>query len=297
MTPRAAILKNLAPRCVIPRRGPRGKACVANCRHGSLALAPAMARSLVGEVAYVTGASAGIGASIAKALHAAGATVWLGARRTARVHAAVTSLGTRAAASVLDVTDRSSRLAWLEAGTKTVGPCTILVNNAGLAIGRDPVHALPEEAFDAMINTNVVGALALCREVVPGMRARGRGDIAMLGSIAAREPYAGGATYCASKAAMTAFARGLRGELNDTDVRVLLFEPGLVETEFSEVRFGGDKDKARAAYTGMQPLSADDVAECVAFALTRPRHVSLDSMIITAQAQDGTRGVSRRPVP
>jgi 3-hydroxy acid dehydrogenase / malonic semialdehyde reductase len=249
--------------------------------------------NLQGAVAFVTGASAGIGKSIAVALHAAGASVWLGARRIERMSPTVEQLGARAAAGALDVTAEASRHAWLQAGERQLGAPTIFINNAGLALGRDQAHVVTVSDQATMLDTNVMGALELNRLVLQGMRARNRGDLLMIGSVAGLEPYAGGAIYCASKAAVAAYMRAVRAEVTGTNVRAILLEPGLVETEFSLVRTGGDEAKASAVYAGLQAMSADDIADCALFALTRPRHMNIDTMLMTATAQDGTRSVVR----
>lgn len=255
-------------------------------------------RRLDDDTAYVTGASAGIGAAIALELARHGARVVLGARRMDRLDGVKGRIeaevpGARVIALPLDVTDDTSVDQWL-AGAADAGPCSILVNNAGLAIGRQRVDEADLLAWDTMLATNVRAVFALTRKVLPGMRARGRGDVVMMASVAGMEPYAHGSVYCASKAAVHGFARALRGELLGDDIRVLTFDPGMVETEFSLVRTGGDAEAARKVYAGMRPLTAEDVAECVAFALTRPRHVSLDRMLILSTDQLGTQLVHRR---
>lgn len=254
-------------------------------------------RSLVDDTAFITGASAGIGRALAFALAASGARVYLGARRLARLHEVKREIeaatpGARVDVGSVDVTDDASVDAWL---AKAPAPCTILVPNAGLALGRAPVSELSVEDMDTMLDTNVRAVFALCRKVVPTLVAQGRGDVVMMASVAGSEPYANGSIYCASKAALHAFARALRAELLGKDVRVLTFDPGMVETEFSLVRTKGDAAAAKKVYEGMNPLSADDVADCVVFALTRPRHMSIDRMLILATDQLGTQTIHRRP--
>ncbi len=268
-----------------------------------MSLSPICVRRLEGETAYVTGASAGIGAAVAKHLALLGAKVVLGARRVDRleavqadIDAAVASAGGAAggtAAIAVDVTDAGAVSAWLAAGEAACGPPSILVDNAGLALGRAHVAELDLEDMDQMLDVNVRAAFRLVRQVLPGMKARGHGDIVLMASIAGSDPYAGGGVYCATKAALQTFGRCLRAELLGTDIRVLTFDPGLVQTEFSEVRFKGDTSAAKTPYQGLDPLVADDVADCVAFALTRPRRMSLDQMQILASAQLGTRAFAR----
>jgi NADP-dependent 3-hydroxy acid dehydrogenase YdfG len=149
--------------------------------------------------------------------------------------------------------------------------------------------------MDTMLDVNVRAAFSLVKKVVPGMKARHHGDVVLMASIAGTEAYAGGAVYCATKAALQVFGRSLRAELLGTDVRVMTFDPGLVQTEFSLVRFKGDEHAAQSPYAGLEPLTAEDVADCVAFALTRPRRMSLDRMQILAQAQLGTQAFFRKP--
>ena len=256
-------------------------------------------RRLDDDVAYVTGASSGIGLAVALELARAGATLVLGARRVARLDAAAADIrgavaGARIFTHQLDVNDAHSRAAWQAAAEAAAGPCSIVVHNAGLALGRRAVADEDLREADAMLDTNVRSVIALSRALLPGMIARNRGDVVLIGSVAGSEPYAMGAAYCASKAAVQAFGRALRAEMLGKDVRVLTFDPGLVETEFSLVRFAGDRAAADRVYAGMRPLAAADVAECVAFALTRPRHVSLDRMLILATDQLGTQAVHRR---
>jgi 3-hydroxy acid dehydrogenase/malonic semialdehyde reductase len=252
-----------------------------------------MSLRLDDETAYVTGASAGIGRAIAKQLHALGARVFLGARRTDRLEALQKELGgERVAIANVDVNDAASVDSWLAAGAR-FAPCSILVNNAGLALGRHKVEEADVTLWDRMLDTNARAVFAMTRKVLPGMIERGRGDVVFIASVAGAEPYGAGAGYCASKAAVQAFARSLRAEMLGRDIRVLCFDPGMVETEFSVVRFAGDVDAAKKVYAGMRPLSADDVADCVSFALTRPRHVSIDRMLILATDQLGTQAVHR----
>lgn len=256
-------------------------------------------RRLDDDVAYVTGASSGIGLAVAHELARAGASLALGARRADRLAAAADTIraevaGARVLSHVLDVNDAASRATWVAAAEAGAGPCSILVHNAGLALGRRAVADEDLREADTMLDTNVRSVIALSRALLPGMIARNRGDVVLIASVAGSEPYAMGAAYCASKAAVQAFGRALRAELLGKDIRVLTFDPGMVDTEFSLVRFGGDSAVADRVYAGMRPLTARDVAECVAFALTRPRHVSLDRMVILATDQLGTQAVHRR---
>jgi len=261
---------------------------------------PFSIRRLDDDTAFITGASSGIGRATAVKLAALGARVVLGARRQPQLDAVKKAIeaavaGARVSAIAVDVTDRAAVDAWLAAGAAAQAPCTILVDNAGLALGRAHVKDLNQADQDTMLDVNVRAAFDLVRKALPGMTARGHGDIVLMASVAGLEPYAGGSIYCASKAAMQAFARALRAELLGTDIRVLCLDPGLVETEFSLVRNKGDADAARKPYEGLTPLTADDVADCVAFALSRPRHMSIDRMLVMAQAQLGTQAFARKP--
>ena len=259
---------------------------------------PFTIRRLDDDTAFITGASSGIGRSTAFKLAALGARIVLGARRFDRLQQVKAEIdgaveGARVAAFCVDVTDRAAVAAWLQDGEEALGPCSILVDNAGLSVGRTHFVETNAADLDTVLNVNVRAAFDLVRLVLPGMKARGRGDIVLMASVAGSEPYAGGAVYCASKAALQAFARALRAELMGTEIRVLTFDPGLVETEFALVRFKGDVAAARKPYEGLTPLTADDVADCVAFGLSRPRHMSIDRMLILAQAQLGTQLFAR----
>lgn len=254
------------------------------------------ARTLADDTAFITGGSSGIGRAVALALARAGAAVVLGARRLDRLEEVRQQLlhevpGARVHVGRVDVTDGASVDAWLAAAP---WPCSILVPNAGLALGRARVDELDLHDIDTVLDTNVRAVFALTRKVLPGIRARGHGDVVMMASVAGSEPYANGSIYCASKAALQAFSRSLRAELLGEDIRVLTFDPGMVETDFALVRTRGDAAAAAKVYQGMRALSADDVAECVAFALTRPRHMSIDRMLILATDQLGTSQVHRR---
>jgi NADP-dependent 3-hydroxy acid dehydrogenase YdfG len=242
--------------------------------------------------AVVTGASAGIGAATARLLASHGCRVSAGARRTERLGEAVAGGGF---AAPLDVTDPASVARFLAAARDAHGPIDVLVNNAGKAKGLatilegDPAH------WREMIETNVMGVLHMTRGVLPEMVQRGRGHIVMLGSLAAHETYEKGGVYCASKRALQAITAAIRLETVGTGVRVTSIDPGLVETEFSEVRFDGDRERAAKVYAGLTPLSADDVAECIWFAVNRPAHVDIDCILIKPTDQASASKVHRRP--
>ncbi len=231
------------------------------------------------KVAVITGASSGIGEAVAKRLAAEGFELVLGARRLERLQAVAKPIGARALP--LDVTDTAS-VAAFAAG---VDHCSLLVNNAGGALGLDPVAEADEEQWRWMYEANVLGVMRMTRALLPAIETSGDGHVMLVGSIAGVEVYPGGGGYTAAKHGASAVARTLRLELVGKPVRVTEVAPGLVDTEFSTVRFGGDAERAARVYEGMQPLSADDVADVVAFAATRPPHVNLDYVTIKPRAQ------------
>ncbi|MFN8041504.1 MAG: SDR family NAD(P)-dependent oxidoreductase [Acidimicrobiales bacterium] len=242
------------------------------------------------RTAVVTGASSGIGAATARHLAAAGFEVVVGARRLERLREVAEPIGARALP--LDVTDADSVTAFAE----QVDTCSVLVNNAGGALGLDPVADLDEEAWRWMFEANVLGAARVTKALLPQLEASGDGHVITIGSIAAHEPYPGGAGYNAAKFGVRAVMSVLRQELLGRPIRVSEVDPGMVETEFSVVRFGGDADRAAKVYEGVTPLTADDVAECVTFVATRPTHVNIDALVVMARDQAGAKQVHRRPV-
>jgi NADP-dependent 3-hydroxy acid dehydrogenase YdfG len=239
---------------------------------------------LAGKSAVVTGASSGIGASTVRKLRQAGVRVVGGARRLERVDADV--------ALPLDVTDEASSAAFVEAAVAELGGIDILFNNAGLALGRVPFEESTEEVEATVLHTNVDGVLRITRLCLPHIR--DGGHILFMGSVAGRQAYPHGASYIASKFAVRGFSYALREDLLGRPIRVSTVDAGLVETEFSLVRFGGDRDKADAVYEGLDPVTPDEVADCVLFALTRPLHVNLDEIVIKALAQSSGARVVRR---
>ena len=253
------------------------------------------------RVVFVTGASSGIGAACARAFAAENARLLLAARREARLLAAESALREAGAADVrilaLDVRDRAAVDAAVGALPPEWSEIEVLVNNAGLSRGLAPLHEGHPEDWEEMLDTNVKGLLWIDRAVVPGMVARGHGTVIHVGSIAGREVYPGGNVYCASKHAVRAINDGLRTDLLGTGVRVCTVDPGLVETEFSEVRFHGDRRRAAAVYRGLTPLSADDVAEVILFAATRPAHVVLAETLVLPTDQAAAARVHRRVEP
>jgi NADP-dependent 3-hydroxy acid dehydrogenase YdfG len=194
----------------------------------------------------------------------------------------------------LDVTDQDSIAAFLAGAVRSNGPIDVLVNNAGLARGVERVDEADGRAWREMIETNFVGVLEVTRRALPEMVRRGTGHLVMIGSVAGREVYEGGSVYCATKHALRAFTESIRREVLGSGVRVSSIDPGLVETEFSMVRFRGDRERAAKIYANTRPLTPEDVAECVDFVLTRPPHVNIDSMLVLATDQASATRVFRR---
>jgi len=240
------------------------------------------------KVAVVTGASAGIGAATASALHHAGFDLVLGARRADRLDSVATPLD--AQAMTLDVSDEASTKRFVASCPDSVD---LLVNNAGAALGLDRVEDLREDLWRTMWETNVLGVARLTRALLPALRQSGNAHIINIGSIAGFETYAGGGGYTASKHAARAVTKTLRLELLGEPIRVTEINPGLVETEFSIVRFAGDRKRAEAVYDGMTPLLGEDVAECVVWAATRPPHVNIDEIVVRPRDQATATLVNR----
>ena len=244
---------------------------------------------LVDARVLITGASSGIGAACAEAFAEAGARLILCARRVDRVAELAARLDTDAEVIELDVRDRDA--VNTELGGRNVD---VLVNSAGLAAGFEPLQTGDPELWDRMIDTNVTGLLNVTRAVVPGMIANGRGHVINIGSIAGRETYPNGAVYCASKAAVDRITTGLRMDLLGTGVRVSTVDPGLVETEFSIVRFGGDTERADNVYAGMTPLTGEDIAETVVWIADRPSHVQVAEVVMLPTDQASATLVARK---
>jgi NADP-dependent 3-hydroxy acid dehydrogenase YdfG len=241
-----------------------------------------------GRIAVVTGASSGIGAATASALHRAGFSLVLGARRTDRLQAVADAIGARWI--TLDVTDPDSVERFRAACPDRLD---LLVNNAGAALGLESVENLDEESWRTMWETNVLGVARLTRLLLPALRRSRSGHIINIGSIAGFETYPGGAGYTASKHALRAVTKTMRLELLGEPIRVTEINPGLVETEFSLVRFAGDRDRADAVYRGMKPLAGDDIADCVVWVATRPPHVNIDEIVVRPRDQATATRVHR----
>ena len=240
--------------------------------------------TLEGKTAVVTGASSGIGESTVRKLREAGVRVAGGARRVERVDADV--------ALPVDVTDPESCAAFVDACVRELSGIDILFNNAGLALGRYPFWESSEEDERRVLHTNVDGVLRMTRLCLPHVR--DGGHLVFMGSVAGRQAYPNGASYVTSKFALRGFVYALREDLLGRPIRITTVDAGLVETEFSVVRFHGDERAAKAVYEGVDPVTPDEVADCVLFALTRPPHVNLDEIVVKALAQSSGARIVRR---
>jgi NADP-dependent 3-hydroxy acid dehydrogenase YdfG len=240
------------------------------------------------KTAVVTGASSGIGAATARALAADGWAVVLGARRLERMVPLAEEIGGRALQ--LDVAEPRS----VEEFVAEVPECSLLVNNAGGALGLDPLSEADEEKWRQMYETNVLGTMRMTRALLPKLTGSGDGHIVAVTSIAAFEAYRGGSGYSAAKHAQRAVLRTLRLELLGTPIKLTEIAPGMVETEFSLVRFEGDEEAARRVYEGTEPLRAEDVAECIRWAVAQPEHVNIDEIVVRPRDQATATEVHRR---
>jgi len=245
--------------------------------------------TLKGKIVFVTGASSGIGAATALAFAAEGARLLLAARRTdklADVAAEALKRGAEAVHTIsLDVRDRKAVEQAIAALPAEWAAIDVLVNNAGLSRGLDKLYQGKIEDWEEMLDTNVKGLLYVTRAVVPGMVERGCGHVVNLGSTAGEMTYPGGAVYCASKAAERAINDGLRQDVLGTPIRVTTVDPGMVTTEFSIVRFHGDTERADNFYKGIRTLDAEDVADAIVWAASRPAHVNIARVLLTPVQQ------------
>ena len=241
--------------------------------------------SLRGKIVFVTGASSGIGRATALAFAAEGSRLLLAARRAGKLAEVASAALERGAAAVhsidLDVRDHRAVQNAIDTLPEAWAAIDILVNNAGLSRGLEKLYVGRIEDWEEMIDTNVKGLLYVTRAVVPGMVVRGRGHVINLGSTAGELSYPGGAVYCGSKAAERAINDGLRQDLLGTPVRVTSVDPGMVETDFSLVRFRGDQQRAEKVYKGVKPLTPEDVAEVIVWAASRPVHVNIARVSMT----------------
>jgi 3-hydroxy acid dehydrogenase/malonic semialdehyde reductase len=239
---------------------------------------------LDGSTALVTGATSGIGRAAARALHGAGARVVAAGRRADRLRDLAAELGPRCHPLPLDVRDREAVERTLASLPAPFGAVEILVNNAGLALGLDPAPRASLEQWERMIDTNCRALAHVTRILLPGMVERGRGHVVNIGSVAGSYPYPGGNAYGATKAFVRQFSLNLRADLVGSGVRVTCIEPGMTETEFSLVRLG-DEERAREVYRGLEPLSAEDVADAILWVTTRPPHVNVNVLELMPEAQ------------
>jgi 3-hydroxy acid dehydrogenase/malonic semialdehyde reductase len=235
--------------------------------------------SLAGKTAIVTGASSGIGRATARALAAEGVRLVAGARRVERLE----DLGEGTLGLPLDVTDPESCAAFVTRAVKELEGLDILVNAAGLALGRDPFDESTEDDERVVLETNVNGLIRMIRLALPHFGESGH--IVNMGSVAGRQAYPNAALYVASKFAVRGFTYALREDLLGRPIRITTVDPGLVETDFSRVRFRGDEAQASAVYEGVEAMQPEDIAECIVFALTRPPHVNVDELVVKALAQ------------
>ncbi len=240
-----------------------------------------------GRVAVITGASSGIGAATARRLHDEGFAIVAGARRVDKLRKCVDPVGGTAMA--LDVTDRAS----VDAFAALIERCDVLINNAGGAHGSAPLADADDNDWRTMWETNVFGLMMVTRALLPKLEASGYGHIVNIGSIAGIETYPNGSGYTSAKHAVRAISQTLRLELLGKPVRVTEINPGMVETEFSVVRFGGDRERAAKVYEGLTPLTAEDIADCVAWCVTRPKHVNIDEIVVRPLAQARATVVAR----
>ena len=253
---------------------------------------------LRGLWALVTGATSGFGKAIALRLAADGCHVAITGRRADRLESLAKEIRAKHRVEVVpiefDVRDLAATTRALESAKGLLGKLDIVVNNAGLALALDPIQSGNPADWDQMIDTNVKGLLYVTRATLPGMLERGRGHVVNIGSVAGHQVYAGGAVYAATKFAVRAISDALRYDVLGTGIRVTNVEPGLAETEFSIVRFQGDRDRAATVYQGVQPLQAEDVSDAVHWALTRPPHVNVQSILLMPTDQAAVPALHRR---
>lgn len=237
-----------------------------------------------GEIVFITGATSGFGAATARRFAQDGAKVIISGRREERLEALKDEFERTTEAQVhafsLDVRDQVAVYRAVEALPEPFGAISVLINNAGLALGQEPAPTSSLEDWEIMVDTNVKGLMYCTRAILPGMVERKNGHIINLGSVAGTYPYPGGHVYCGTKAFVHQFSLALRSDLLGSNVRVTSVEPGMCDTEFSLVRFRGDEEKARTVYKGMKPLTAEDVADIIYWCATRPPHVNINTVEI-----------------
>jgi len=250
-------------------------------------------------VVLVTGASSGIGLACARIFAQAGAKVILSARRLERLDTLTQELKNESNTDIymlpMDVTDRPQVESQLNSLPEDWSNIDILINNAGLSRGLDKLYEGDIQDWEEMIDTNIKGLLYVTRSVVPGMVKRGRGHVINIGSLAGHQTYPKGNVYCGTKVAVRAISEGLKQDLLGTPLRVTSVDPGLVETEFSKVRFRGDEDRAQGVYQGLTPLTPEDVADTVFYCATRPPHVNINEVLMMPTDQSGSTLIHRQP--
>jgi len=255
-------------------------------------------KNLNGKIVFITGASSGIGAACAKSFAEAGCKLVLSARRVERVEDLAKKLSAEFQSDIitgqLDVRDCDAVFGFVESLPDEFKSINILVNNAGLSRGLAPLYGGELADWEEMLDTNVKGLLYVSRAVVPGMVARNCGHVINIGSIAGHQVYPGGAVYCASKFAVRALTEGLMMDTVNTPIRVSTVDPGMVETEFSLVRYHGDAARAASTYKGLTPLSPEDVADAVLFVATRPDHANVSEMVLLPTDQASVYHANRR---
>lgn len=236
-------------------------------------------------IALITGATSGIGLACAEKFIAAGYRVIITGRNVLKLSELKDRYGDDAFVLIFDVRDRETAVAALDSLPEEWKSIDVLINNAGLALGLDPEYAGDYEDWDTMIDTNIKGLLTVTKEIVPGMIGRGRGHVINIGSVAGDAAYQNGNVYCATKAAVKAITDGLRIDVAHTPLRVTLLKPGLVETNFSNIRFHGDDARADKVYQGITPLTGDDIADAALYAAQAPAHVQIAEVLILATHQ------------
>ncbi len=255
--------------------------------------------SIAGKVVFITGASSGIGAACAERFAAAGARLLLAARRENLLRKMTATFKAAGAADVhtiaLDVRDAKAVQSSIDTLPESWRAIDILINNAGLSRGLEKLHVGHTEDWDEMIDTNVKGLLYVTRAVVPGMVARGAGHVVNMGSTAGHMTYPNAAVYCATKAAENRISEGLRQDLLGTPLRVTTIDPGMVETDFSKVRFRGDEARAAKVYQGLTPLTPEDIADAILWAVTRPAHINIAQVVLTSIDQANSLLFNRQP--
>ncbi|KAI8980519.1 hypothetical protein BDB01DRAFT_851803 [Pilobolus umbonatus] len=255
---------------------------------------------LQGKTVFITGASAGIGEASARQFAAEGCNLVITARRLDRLQKLKEELKTQypdiyVHSVQLDVRYKKEIDEVVASLPEQVKNVDVLLNNAGMVVGLDPLTEISEEVIDQMLATNIKGLVCLTQAIVPDMKRRGVGHVINLGSIAGKQAYGGGSIYCATKFAVDAITQALAIELVDTPIRVSQICPGMVKTEFSTVRFRGDQKKADDVYKGLQPLLAEDIAELIIFTASRPAHVNIADMLVFPVNQAGSKAIYRRP--